>query len=243
MGMTRSKTLQAFLAEQRLLVIAPHADDEVAGAAGLMHRVKKAGGKVYVVIASIGDLKHYDNTGGTTKGATRRQELGEAMRFLKVDDYDILIEDDDLHLRLDSIPRRDLVNLIEREGRLSTDKIQPTMIVIPAPSFNQDHEAVYKAGLTACRPHLSTMKAFQRMVLVADAPQLAWNHEAFHPNFYVDISDCLDVKLKAYRKHKSQLRPAPHQGGVDALEMLAKTRGREISVDAAEAFECRRMVL
>ena len=235
--------LKAFLAQQRLLVIAPHADDEVAGAAGLMHRVKQSGGKVFVVIMSIGDLKHYDNTAGVTKGKTRRDELGEAMKYLKVDDYEILIEDDDLHLRLDSVPRRDLVNLIEREGRLSTDKVQPTMIVLPAPSFNQDHEAVYKAGLTACRPHMSSMKAFQRMVLVADAPQLTWAHDAFHPNFYVDISDCLDVKLEAYRKHQSQLRPPPHQGGVDALELLAKTRGREISVEAAEAFECLRMVL
>ncbi len=241
--MSRHDALQAFLAEQRLLVIAPHADDEVAGAAGLMHRVKQAGGKVFVVIMSVGDLQHYDDTAGVTKGQTRREELSEAMKFLRVDDYGILLEDDDLHLRLDSIPRRDLVNLIEREGPLSTDKVQPTMIVLPAPSFNQDHEAVYKAGLTACRPHLAAMKAFQRTVLVADAPQLAWSRDAFHPNFYVDISDCLDVKLEAYRKHKSQLRPPPHQGGVDALELLAKTRGREISVDAAEAFECYRMVL
>lgn len=241
--MPRHTALDAFLAEQRLLVIAPHADDEVAGAAGLMHRVKQAGGKVFVVIMSVGDLKHYDSTEGITKGQTRRDELAEAMAFLKVDDYGILLEDDDLHLRLDSVPRRDLVNLIEKEGPLATDKVQPTMIVLPAPSFNQDHEAVYKAGLTACRPHLSAMKAFQRMVLVADAPQLAWSRDAFHPNFYVDISDCLDMKLEAYRKHRSQLRPAPHQGGVDALELLARTRGREISVDAAEAFECYRMVL
>ncbi len=33
--MPRHTALDTFLAEQRLLVIAPHADDEVAGAAGL----------------------------------------------------------------------------------------------------------------------------------------------------------------------------------------------------------------
>ena len=94
--MPSTPALQAFLAEQRLLVMAPHADDEVAGAAGLMHRVKQAGGKVYVVVMSIGDLKHYDNTGAVTKGQTRREELAEAMKFLKVDDYEILLQDDDL---------------------------------------------------------------------------------------------------------------------------------------------------
>ena len=89
--MPRHTALNAFLAEQRLLVIAPHADDEVAGAAGLMHRVKQAGGKVFVVIMSVGDLKHYDSTEGITKGQTRRDELAEAMAFLKVDDYGILL--------------------------------------------------------------------------------------------------------------------------------------------------------
>lgn len=239
----RRDPLESFLARQRLLVIAPHADDEVAGAGGLMHRVKRAGGQVYVVVLSIGDLKHYDSRKGAVKRGTRRSELAAAMKHLKVDDYEILIEDDDLHLRLDSIPRRDLINLLEREGRLASDKVQPSMIVLPAPSFNQDHEAVYKAGLTVCRPHLASMKSFQRIVLVADAPQLAWSREVFHPNFYVDISDCLSVKLEAYRKHRSQVRPAPSMAGVDALELLARTRGREISVEAAEAYACARMVV
>ena len=36
--------LDAFLSRQRLLVIAPHADDETIGAGGLIARVKAAGG-------------------------------------------------------------------------------------------------------------------------------------------------------------------------------------------------------
>ena len=119
------------------------------------------------------------------------------------------------------------------------------MIVLPAPSFNQDHEAVYRAGITACRPHLASMKAFQSFVLVADAPQLSWGRPAaFRPNLYVDISGkCLDLKLKAFACHRSQLRPEPSQGGIGALRLLAELRGREISVSAAEAFECCRFVV
>lgn len=235
--------LEKFLAQQRLLVVAPHADDETAGAGGLMARVKHAGGRVYVMVVSTGDLEHFDNSKSKVKKRTRRDELAEAMKTLKVDDFEILLENSDLHLRLETLPRRDLVNLIERKGRLATEKIKPTMIVLPAPSFNQDHEAVFKAGLTACRPHLATMKSFQNLVLIADAPQLSWNDRVFHPNLYVDISDFLETKLKAYSCHKSQLRPSPHMGGMDALKLLAETRGREISVKAAEAYECYRFVL
>lgn len=235
---------QQFLARQRLLVVAPHADDETAGAGGLMARVKDAGGKVYVMVMSTGDLLHFDETGKETRKATRKDELADAMKTLGVDDWEIVFEDTKLHLRLETLPRRDLTDQIERRARLSTESVRPTMIVLPAPSYNQDHEAVYKAGLTACRPHLAAMKAFQNFVLVADAPQLAWGGAAFRPNFYVDVSGkFLDLKLKAYACHASQIRPEPSQAGAGALRLLAEARGREISVEAAEAFECPRFVL
>jgi LmbE family N-acetylglucosaminyl deacetylase len=234
-----------FLSRQRLLVVAPHADDETAGAGGLMARVKDAGGKVFVMIMSTGDLQHFDATGKKTKKVTRKDELAAAMKVLDVDDWEIVFEDDRLHLRLETLPRRDITDAIERRAKLSTEKIRPTMIVLPAPSFNQDHEAVYRAGITACRPHLASMKAFQGIVLVADAPQLSWGRPMnFRPNFYVDISGkFLYMKLRAYSCHRSQMRPEPSQGGVGALRLLAEVRGREISVSAAEAFECYRFVV
>lgn len=235
--------MEDFLSRQRLLVIAPHADDETAGAGGLMARVKDAGGEVYVMVVSVGDLDHYDSRQHPVAGSTRAKELKGAMDTLGVDDFEILLPDEEMHLRLDSIPRRDLVNLFEREGRLSMDTVNPTMLVLPAPSFNQDHEAVYNAGLTATRPHLAAMKAFQRIVLVADAPQLTWNKSKFHPNLYVDIAKVLDRKLKAFACHETQQRPDPHQGGIEALRILAEARGREVSMKAAEAYECMRFVI
>ena len=235
-----------FLARQRLLVVAPHADDETAGAGGLIARVKDAGGKAFVMVMSTGDLLHFDDTGKKTKKKTRRDELEAAMKTLGVDGWEIVYEDTRLHLRLETLPRREIADVIERRGRLSTEKTKPTMIVLPAPSYNQDHEAVYKAGVAACRPHLASLKSFQQFVLIADAPQLSWSAggAAFKPNLYVDISGrFLDLKLKAFGCHQSQVRPEPSQAGVGAIRLLAELRGREISVQAAEAFECHRFVL
>jgi LmbE family N-acetylglucosaminyl deacetylase len=239
-------SLEAFLREQRLLVVAPHADDETAGAGGLIARVKAAGGRAYVLVLSTGELDHFDGKPGTrTHGSVRARELAEAMKVLGADDFEIVMENSDKHLKLDMIPRMELTNLIEREARLSTQKIDPTMVVFPAPSYNQDHEAVYKAGITACRPHLPAHKSFQRFVLVADAPQLAWSVPPyFKPNFYVDLPpEFLERKIRAYRCHASQLRPAPSPASVEALRRLAEVRGAEISTAAAEAFECYRFVV
>lgn len=241
--MDRDQSLEDFLSHQRLLVLSPHSDDETIGAGGLMSRVKAAGGEVFVSVLTVGDLNHYDATEGKITAQQRTEELGKAMQTLGVDDWDIVYTDNQHHLRLDSFPKRDLVSTLERDSRLAIDKIKPTLLALPAPSFNQDHEALYKAGITACRPHLATMKPFQRIVLVMDAPQLAWGPTSFKPNFYVDISEHLEKKIEAYACHGSQIRPDPHQGSLESLRYLALQRGREISVHAAEAYECLRFYI
>ena len=237
--------MEEFLKKQRLLVISPHADDEAYGCAGIIAKIKDLGGEVFVMVMSIGDLRHYNGTDKVVKGETRREEFIKTAEFLKVDDYDIVYEESEKHLRLDAIPRRELIAIIERESKVAIDKIKPTMVALPAISYNQDHCAVFHAGFTACRPHLPKIKPFQKIVLAYDNPTLFWNteYEKFHPNFYVDISKYLDIKLKAMSFHKSQLRDSLHHLSIDNLSNLVRLRGRQISVEAAEAFMCYRFVL
>jgi hypothetical protein len=39
------------------------------------------------------------------------------------------------------------------------------------------------------------------------------------------------------------LRPSPHHASLENVERLARLRGTEISVEAAEAFHCHRVAL
>lgn len=239
------KPSDEFLGKQRLLVISPHADDEAYGCAGTISKIKALGGEAYVMVMSVGDLQHYDGKGTVVSKEERKEEFIKTAEFLKIDGYDIVFEDTEKHLRLDAIPRRELISVIERDSKVAIDKIKPTMIALPAISYNQDHCAVFYAGFTACRPHLKELKPFQNIVLAYDNPTLFWNveREKFHPNFYVDISDHLETKLKAISFHESQLRSSLHHCSLDNLTNLVKLRGREISVKAAEAFMCYRFVL
>lgn len=118
----------AYLSKQRFLVVAPHPDDESFGYAGTMARIKDLGGEVYVMVCSLGDLKHYDGKEEMVEGSTREKELSDVMEYLKVDDYDILYRDAESHLRLDAIPRRDLIAKIERDSKLAYDRLKPTMM-------------------------------------------------------------------------------------------------------------------
>ena len=94
------------------------------------------------------------------KANTREEELEKVMNFLEVDDWDILFRSTELHERLDTLPRRELIEQLEQKGRLAMDKIKPTMVALPAISYNQDHEVVFRAGHTACRPGGERPEAF-----------------------------------------------------------------------------------
>ena len=234
-----------FLSKQRLLVVSPHADDESFGCAGTIAKIKKLGGEVYILVMSVGDLKLYNGKEGIVSGSTRSEEFAKVAEYLKIDGYDIAYTDAESHLRLDAIPQRDLINVIEKSSSVALDKINPTMVALPAISYNQDHVATFKAGFTACRPHDPEVKSFPEIVLSYDNQTLFWNtdYDKFHPNFYVDITDFLDVKLKALSLHASQLRHSPHHCSIENMEYLARTRGHEISVTAAEAFVCHRFMM
>lgn len=210
-----------------------------------MARIKDLGGEVYVMVCSVGDLKHYDGEEGIVTGNTRADELAKVMEYLKVDDYDILYRDADTHLRLDAIPRRDLIAQIEQESKLAYDRLKPTMIAIPVSSYNQDHEAVFRAAFTAARPGVPDLKPFQPLVLGYNNTSLFWSleREKFHPNFYIDISNYLENKLTALAMHKSQMRDPVHHSSVQNVEYTARLRGSEISVAAAEGYLCFRQVL
>jgi N-acetylglucosamine malate deacetylase 1 len=238
-----------FLSQQRLLVISPHADDESYGCAGSMARIKSLGGEVYVVLVSVGDLLHYSDITAKDNqkfvdASTRLKEFSSVMEYLEVDDWDVLFTDEESHLALDAIPRKKLVHLIEAEGKLAINRIKPTMLMIPAFSYNQDHEALFRACITATRPGLPPKRHLVPYILAYDNTSLFWSleREKFHANFYVDISNFLDKKIQALRMHESQMRDALFHGSPESLELATKVRGREVSVDSAEGFMCLRAI-
>lgn len=236
---------ESLLKRQRCLVIAPHPDDEAYGCAGTMAKLKAEGSEVFVIAVSAGDVHHYNvEKYSFVTGQTRQEEFEAAMKTLQVDDHELIYNDTEIHLKLDAMPLKELISLFEKEARLSIDRIKPTMVILPAVSYNQDHEAVFRAGFTACRPSLPEVKSFQKIVLSCDNPAISWSleREKFHPNFYVDITHHLETKLKAVSCYQSQVRPRLHHASLENIEWLARVRGREVSVEAAEAFMVHRLL-
>jgi|Deesub1362A_J573_1020465.scaffolds.fasta_scaffold00462_11 LmbE family N-acetylglucosaminyl deacetylase len=228
------------LKKRTLLVLAPHPDDEILGCGGLIAKVKDLKGKVYVIIFSIGDVRQF---GGESRSEERLLEMKNVMEFMKVDGYEVIYMDNNIHLKLDILPRKELIDIIESKAKYSIANVNPDIIAIPSLACqNQDHEAVFHASFTVCRPRVKDGLNNTPMVLAYEQPDILWTSRGFKPNFYVDISNYLNTKLKALSLYASQMREEPNLRSIENVKRMSRLRGSEICVEAAEAFECYRFV-
>ena len=222
---------------ERLLVIAPHSDDEVLGCGGLISKIKKAGGKVYVLIFNLGFEK--DDTKKSQE--KRKKEVQDAMNVLNVDAFHLVHDQPDNNRDLDAKPLHSLIEIIESSSPVSLEKIEPTMVAIPTIfSHHQDHVHVHNACIAALRP-IST--PVSDIVLSYEAPEHSrWSATGiFEPNFFVEIDDVIDQKIQAFSKYKSQIRPGGRDA--DSIRNQAKYRGQEVGKNLCEAFYVHRFIL
>ena len=222
---------------ERLLVIAPHSDDEVLGCGGLISKIKKAGGKVYVLIFNLGFEK--DDTKESQE--KRKKEVQNAMNVLNVDAFHLVHDQPDNNRDLDAKPLHSLIEIIESTSTVSLEKIEPTMVAIPTIfSHHQDHVHVHNACIAALRP-IST--PVSDVVLSYEAPEHSrWSAAGvFEPNFFVEIDDVINQKVLAFSKYNSQIRPGGRDA--DSITNQAKYRGQEVGKNLCEAFYVHRFIL
>jgi len=232
--------------EQRVLILAPHPDDEVLGCGGFINRFKREGAEVFVLYMTVGTTKDFSKKGLSTQ-EERMKEIEKVAAFLRLDGYRIAFPGNDYHLKLDAVPQKDLINEIERGDNISLEILKPTIVLIPSSfDYNQDHNAVCDAAIAATRPTPPEYKAFQPLVLTYELPYGAWTSlDAMpHPNFFVALQkEDLYAKGKALTLYQSQLKNAKGPLSVHGISVLANMRGFQSGMELAEAFFLKRYVV
>lgn len=232
------------LKNQKLLVIAPHPDDEVIGCGGLIRKIKDEGGKVYVLFLTVGDTKDFTKKGLSTL-SERINEIEHVSKLLTFDKYDIALTGNERHLKLDTFGQKRLMDIIERKSKVSIEKIKPTMLAFPSSSsYNQDHRISSLAAHAAMRPASTRHKHFIPIVLAYEEAADTWNMKnREETNFFLSLNrNQLNEKLKALGLYKSQLRSTPNLRAIKTLKALAILRGAQSSSNFAEGFTAYRIV-
>ena len=212
----------------KVLVIAPHMDDEVLGVGATIARHVDAGDLVTVCVVANRAYGHrYDE-------ALIAEELDAAHRAKSILGYQELhflnLPDERLDGMLQDI-------IIPLEGVY--DDTKPDVVYVNHHGDNnQDHQAVFRAATVVCRPYggsqLKSLYAYEVPSSTDQAPPLVAN--VFLPNRFVDISNYLERKLSAMRCYERELRCFPHPRSIEGITVYARKRGSEAGMQAAEAF-------
>lgn len=212
----------------KVLVIAPHPDDEVLGCGGTIARHVAEGGEVYLCVVT----KAYSPDWSEEIIEVKRQEVLKATEILGIKEVYFL---DLPTVKLDTIPQKELNESITR----AIAEVKPEVVYIPHKGdVNQDHRLVFEASMVALRPLSgSTVSKILCYETLSETEWGAPNTESlFVPNVYVNIADTLEVKLEAMSAYATELKDYPHPRSLEMLKILAQKRGAEVGFAAAEAF-------
>ena len=212
----------------KILVIAPHPDDEVLGCGGTIKKYSELGNDVYLCVVT----KAYTPDWSQSFIKNREKEIKCATKFLGIKETVFL---DFPTVKLDTISQKKLNDSISK----CVQKFKPDIVFSPFyKDINKDHKLISEAVMVITRPKLnSTIKKVLFYEILSGAESV------FIPNFYEDISDYLKNKLKAMECYKSELKNYPHPRSLEGIKVLAQKRGMESGVEAAEAFMLLREVV
>ena len=200
--------------KNKILIVAPHADDEVLGVGGTTRRMLREGHEVYLIVCS--------------KRKNDISEYKEAMTHFT--DYRWLEHrDESLHVVRDYV-------LSEVEEYYN--KIKPNIIFIPnKDDFNTDHQVVHGICEIVCRRYQDNSPDAIFMYEVPSSTTQSFKNN-FSCNYYVRLSqEDLTHKVGIMTYYKNEVREYPNPRSSEGILTYAKFRGMECNSEYAEGFK------
>ena len=221
---------------KKVLILSPHADDEILGCGGFISKVSKQNYHINVLILT-----------NANKGAPEiysPEKIKEIRNEAKISNNFIgtkkLFFEDLPALNLSNYPIYKIANVINKY----IAEINPEIVLIPsANDIHDDHKIIYKAAKVSMR--YNKKNNIKKILSYEVLSETEWNEneKSFNPNYFVklDKSD-IDKKVKAFLKYKSQVKKFPHPRSKEAIINLSKVRGSHVFMRHAEAFKVERIL-
>ena len=218
----------------RTLVIAPHPDDELLGVGGVLIKREKSGNEIaWLIMTSISESDGWERS----QVMKRNLEITQVTNFMKFSEVFQLSHPS---TKLDSVPLPELI-----EGISSALKsFKPDEIFLPHSSdIHSDHRKTYEATIAATKwfrtERVQKLLAYETLSETGLDPNPP---SVFLPNYFVDIEEEVQDKMKAMQIYSSEIGEFPFPRSAEAILALAKYRGSQIGFQAAEAFQILREI-
>ena len=205
----------------KVLVFAPHNDDEILGVGGTIARLVKENNEVYVCEYTSGKMKD-----------TLQAEAKKAHALLGVKKTFFL-----------NLPVCQLRNMnqadINKAVMEVVKEVCPNIAFIPHKGdMHIDHAEVVESAMVALRP--VCCPDIKKIYVYETLSETEWNvpsvDNAFVPNAWFDITDYLETKVEAMKCYESQLQQFPNPRSEKAIRALAAYRGATMCLNYAESF-------
>jgi len=199
----------------RYLIVAAHPDDEVLGCGGTALKLFKKQ-EVYCLVLTRG-------------GREKPISTDEVSKFMGFKGHWQLRFPDNC---FDTIPLIEITQEIEKIKK----EIKPQVVFTHFEhDLNKDHRITYEAVATATRPMAG--ETVRELYSFEIPSSTEWKFpNVFAPNVFIDISDTLEKKIKAFSMYESEVREFPHPRSPEAMRVIAKRWGVLSGLKCAEAF-------
>lgn len=222
---------------KKLLIVAAHPDDEVLGCFATVAKMIRNGWKAYTLILSGGKTSRGEVDPSEIEGL--KKEMNEANALIGIKE---VFQADFPDNAFDSVPLLQIVKKIEE----IKNAVQPEIIFTHhIGDMNVDHQITHKAVLTATRPMADEpVKTVYSMEIPSSTEWNGYSKDtAFVPNVFVDVTDTIDLKVRAMDRYQSELREYPHPRSLKHIKELAKVNGTKVGLNYSENFILIRRIL
>ena len=214
----------------RVVVIAPHPDDETLGCGGALLKHKQAGDQIHWVIVTKGYEPAW------SKETLDRKE-NEILRVADAYGFQQVMRLDLPTIKLDTLPLGDIMDSL----KTALNEIRPGCVYLNhSGDIHSDHRVIFDVTLSVLKPFNSTKQGVKRILSYetlsstdAMPPGVA---RSFVPNVFIDISEFIEKKLEIMSLYESELQPYPLPRSIETLRALGRVRGATIGVEYAESF-------
>ena len=194
---------------KKILIIAPHPDDETLGCGGTLHKYRNK--KIsWMILTKMSDKKIYSKK----QIADREKEINKVAKCLNIKN---VIK---LGFEASMLNRSNLKELIQKISN-EIKKIKPDTIF--SPYLHDSHS-----------DHFFCTYALNHILKTFRYPFIK---ECYLYETLSDISKHLKTKLKLVRIYKSEIKKHPFPRSLEAIKALAVLRGSEAGYKYAESFK------